>query len=334
MYDNYIAVDYSQQNMAIAKMTNRSDRIVTKDVPSNIKELQLYLSQTEGRSILTIEETTTSQWLYTELKGYVEQILVCDPYRNRLLSDGPKTDKIDAANLVVLLKGNLLKPVFHSGEDFYHLRKIVSGYEDVVKAGVRAQNQRAGLLRGIGKNKATKVLEDPHERFILEGIDKAIDLYLQEKQRYQEEFHRAWKEYPSVRNLESLPGVGEIGAVKIAARVVDARRFEDRGHFLSYCGLIKLEKISGGRSYGRRDPRYCRTLKSVFKTAALTAISAEGSNPFAEYYSHLVEEKNYAPHNARHKVARRIATVAYGILKTEKRFNKEKLFRGKTRQKI
>lgn len=331
MYDNYIAVDYSQRNMAIAKMTNRSDKIVTKDVPSNIKELQLYLSQTKGKNILTIEETTTSQWLYTELKGYVEQIIVCDPYRNRLLSDGPKTDKIDAANLVVLLRGNLLKPVFHSGDDFFHLRKIVSGYEDVVKAGVRVQNQRAGLLRGIGKNKATKVLEDPREKFILEGIDRAIDLYLKEKQRYQEEFHRAWKKYPQVRNLESLPGVGVIGAVKIAARVVDVGRFKDRGHFLSYCGLIKLEKMSGGKNYGRRDPRYCRTLKSVFKTAALTALSAKDSNPFAEYYQHLMEEENYAPHNARHKVARRIAVLAYGILKTKKKFNKEKLVRGQSK---
>ncbi len=331
MYDNYIAVDYSQRNMAIAKMTNSSSKIITKDVPSNIKDLQLYLSQTKGRNILTIEETTTSQWLYTELKGFVETIIVCDPYRNRLLSDGPKSDTIDASNLVVLLKADLLKPVFHSGEEFFNLRKTVSGYEDVVKAGVRAQNQRAGLLRGVGKNKRTKDLEDPHEKFILEGIDKAIDLYLQEKQRYQEEFHRISKKHQQVRNLESLPGVGVIGAVKIAARVVDARRFKDRGHFLSYCGLIKLEKMSGGRSYGKRDPRYCRSLKSVFKTAALTAISSTASNPFAEYYQYLIEEKGYAPYNARNKVARRIAVVAYGMLKSKKKFNKENLVRAKSK---
>lgn len=331
MYDNYIAVDYSQRNMAIAKMTNNSSKIVTKDVPSNIKDLQLYLLQTRGKNILTIEETTTSQWLYTELKGFVETIIVCDPYRNRLLSNGPKTDKIDASNLVVLLKADLLKPVFHSGEEFFSLRKIVSGYEDVVKAGVRLQNQRAGLLRGVGKNKGTKDLEDPHEKFILDGIDREIALYLQEKQRYQEEFHRISKKHQQIRNLESLPGVGVIGAVRIAARVVDAWRFEDRGHFLSYCGLIKLEKMSGGRSYGKRDPRYCRSLKCVFKTAALTAISSTTSNPFAKYYQHLIEEKGYAPYNARNKVARRIAVVAYGMLKSQQRFNKEKLIRAKSK---
>ncbi len=325
MYDHYIAVDYAQQNMAIAKMTGQSTKIVTKDVKSNIKELQLYLSQLKGKKILTIEETTTSQWLYTELKSYVDEIIVCDPYRNHLLSDGPKTDKADAIKLVELLKGNLLKPVFHSGEESFYLRKIVSGYGDIVKAGVRLKNQRAGLFRGIGKDKGEKVLKDSKEEFVLEGIEEGIDLYEKQKQRYEEEFHKIWKRSSQVKNLESLPGIGEIGAVKIAAIVVDARRFEDRGHFLSYCGLIKLEKISGGKSYGKRNPRYCRTLKSVFKTAALTTISSEKNNPFAQYYSHLVKEKGYAPYNARHKVARRIAVLAYGILKTQKRFNKKGL---------
>ena len=325
MYDHYIAVDYAQSNMAIARMTRHSTKIAVIEVKSSIKELQFYLSRLKGKKILTIEETTTSQWLYAELREYVDEIIVCDPYRNRLLSDGPKTDKLDAAKLVVLLKGNLLKPVFHSGEGFFYLRKIVSGYEDVIKAGVRALNQRSALLRGTGKDKREKVLEDAKERFIMTGIDEAIDLYERQKERYAEEFHRIWKQYGQVKNLESIPGIGEIGAVKIAAIVVSARRFENRGHFLSYCGLIKLEKISGGKSYGKRNPRYCRVLKSVFKTAAVTVIDKDADNPFAEYYRYLIKEKCYAKHNARNKVARRIAVVAYGILKSNKQFNRKML---------
>ena len=66
----------------------------------------------KGSICLTIEETTTSQWLYTELKDCVEKLVICDPYRNRLLSEGAKTDKIDAEKLVKLLKADLLKEVF------------------------------------------------------------------------------------------------------------------------------------------------------------------------------------------------------------------------------
>ena len=35
-------------------------------------------------------ETTISQWLYTELRKYVDKIIICDPHRNKLLSEGPK----------------------------------------------------------------------------------------------------------------------------------------------------------------------------------------------------------------------------------------------------
>jgi hypothetical protein len=104
MYDHYIAVDWAQSNMAIARMTKASSAIKVVNVPSSVKELQIFLSRLKGKKTLTFEETSTSQWLYVELKDYVDEIVVCDPYRNHLLSDGPKTDELDAAKLVKLLK--------------------------------------------------------------------------------------------------------------------------------------------------------------------------------------------------------------------------------------
>jgi transposase len=279
------------------------------------------LDQLQGKKVLTFEETTTSQWLYTELKGHVDEIVVCDAYRNKLLSEGPKTDKIDATKLVQLLKANLLKPVFHSGDEFFYLRKIVSGYEDVVKAGVRLKNQRSALFRAQGKGKSEKTLENPKDTFVLDGIDRGILAYEEEKQRYEKEFHKIWKSYPMVKNLETLPGVGEIGAVKIAAIVVDARRFADRAHFLSYCGLIRLDRISGGKSYGSKKPRCCPALKGVFKTAALSVILPSRKSFLSDFFVFLVRDKNYSERNARNAVARRIAVLAYGIMKSNKPFD-------------
>jgi len=325
MYDHYIAVDWAQRNMAIARMTHDSNQVKVIDVPSNIKELQFYLSQLKGKKILTIEETTTSQWLYTELKPYVDEIVVCDPHHNRLLSEGPKTDKIDAEKLVRLLKANFLKPVFHTGDDFIYLRKVVSGYEDVVKAGVRLKNQRAALFRAQGKDKNEQSLEHPTEKFVLEGIDKGIIAYEEEKQRYEKKIHEIYKQYKIVKSLESIPGIGEIGALKIAALVIDPKRFPTRGHFLSYCGLIMLDRISGGKSYGRKKPRYCPSLKSVFKTAAFSVLLPNNDSLLKEYYYFLTKEKNYNERSARNAIARRVATLAYGVLKTEKEFDPRRI---------
>ena len=97
---------------------------------------------------------------------------MCDAYRNKLLSEGAKTDKIDSEKLVQRLRSGLLKRVFHSNDKFIYLRKIISGYEDVVKAGVRVKNQRAVLLRS--NFSATDELKRVEDIFVLDGLDRSI----------------------------------------------------------------------------------------------------------------------------------------------------------------
>lgn len=46
----------------------------------------------------------SSHWLYIELCDAVDRLIICDPCRNRLLSDSPRTDKIDAGKLSFLLQ--------------------------------------------------------------------------------------------------------------------------------------------------------------------------------------------------------------------------------------
>jgi hypothetical protein len=69
-----------------------------------------------------------------------------------------------------------------------------------------------------------------------------------------------------------------------------------QGSTWSYCGLVKHEKFSGGRSYGRRKGRYSRVLKSVYKTATMVALQTAG--PIREYYDHLLS-RGVAERNAR-----------------------------------
>jgi transposase len=224
---------------------------------------------------------------------------------------------------VRLLKAGFLKSVFHSGDALRSLRKIVSGYEDVIKAGVRLKNQRSALFRAVGLSKKESVLNDPSQAFVLEGLDRGIESYEKERIRYEEEFKALYKQQQAIRNLESVPGIGIISAVKVLAMVVDVKRFKDKGRFLSYCGLVKHEKMSGGKSYGQRSPRYCRVLKSVFRISALSVTFHSG--PMKDYYLSLIQNHGYADYNARNRIARRIAILCYGVLKSGKKLNLEKL---------
>ncbi len=328
MFQHYIGLDWAQQNMAIARLTSVSNKPSIIDVASDIKELQFYLKNLKGSKILAFEESNPAQWLYTELKNFVDKIIVCDPYRNHLLKEGGKNDKTDALKIAKSLRSDMLKPVFHCTDEHIYLRKIVSGYEDLIKLGVRLKNQRSALFRAQGKDAGCDSLENKYENFVLKGLDSGIEFYKIEKNLYLQEYKQIRKSFKSIRDLESLPGIGPVGAMTILSVVVEPRRFPNVKSFLSYCGLIKLEKMSGGRSYGKRIPRHSRRLKAVYKIAAMACANASDNNEMKKYFNYLMNEKKYPEYQARHAVARRIATLSYGVLKTKKIYeakNYEKL---------
>jgi transposase len=309
-FDHYVAIDWSLLTMAIGHMSRRDDAPRVFERPTSLKDLKSYLRSLKGRTIITLEESGPAHWLYLELYDYVDRILICDPFHNKLLLHGPKTDKIDAGKLCGLLRAGLLKEVYHSDSTLYELRTLVSAYQDIVCAGVRALNQQRALELGHRDKGKTAV-------FVDEILNKNIDLYKQCKEQYERRFQDLVRHNKHLRFQKGIPGIGIIGAVKILACVVGARRFPGAGKYLGYCGLVKHEKLSGGRSYGRRKPRYSRILKSVYKTAALAAL--RGNNPMREYYDHLLAQ-GVAEHNARHAVARYIARISYGILKSQTRY--------------
>jgi transposase len=225
-----------------------------------------------------------------------------------LLSDGAKTDAIDAGKLCQLLRAGLLKEVYHTTNDIFELRRFISAYEDLVKSGVRLKNQRKALYQGHGESGA-------EAGFILQHIDNGISLYETTKKQYEQRFKDLSAQHRPAQLLQEILGIGVIGSLTILAIVVDARRFPRSSHYLVYCGLVHFRKLSGGRDYGKRTARYNHTLKRVYKLAAMSAISS-ANNPLREYYDTL-RTRGVADHNARHAVARYIARITYGMLKTE-----------------
>lgn len=325
-FDHYISLDWSLVNMSIARLTRKTKQPIVIDVPANLKNLKDYIKNLTGKKILTIEETTTSQWLYVELVDHLDKIVICDPYRNRLLSDGPKTDKIDAGNLCILLKNGLLKEVYHTTDSLYDLRMLVSAYDDQVRAGVRLLNQRSAIYRAehktyksersLGKDKMQN--GNKIKNFVLTSIEEGIELYRTKKESYEKEFEKICRGNKTLRSLNTIPGIGPISSVTILSIVIEGRRFKSPNHYLSYCGLVSHEKLSGGRSYGKRKPRYSRRLKGVYKSAAIRAVNHD--NPLRDYYEYLLTEKKMTEKNAVNTVARYIAKISLGIIKSGKNY--------------
>lgn len=317
MYDYYIAMDWSLEGVSMAYMRSNSIEPKVRDnIPAKIKIIKEYLNELKGRKILTIEETTGSQWLYVELKDSVDKIIICNPKRNRLLEEGSKTDRIDAKKLCYLLRAGLLKEVYHTDDEKYRIRKLVSAHEDLVKSEVRLKNQVSALYRAIGirgkKERSEYKKDDDTLNFILESKTRELEILLEEKRKYEKSFKEISRKEEVINNIKRISGFGPILSVEGYGIVIDASRFKNKYKFWAYSGLVKEKRESGKTSYKRRNKLYNRKLKCIFKMATQAALI--GRNDIREYYEYLLE-KSYTPKDARNAVTRYLATSFYAVMK-------------------
>jgi hypothetical protein len=83
--------------------------------PTSIPELVEVIEAVPRPRKLVIEEGPLADWLYRNLSPRVDEMVVCDPHRNALISkDGDKSDALDWRKLASLYRGEFVKEVHQS----------------------------------------------------------------------------------------------------------------------------------------------------------------------------------------------------------------------------
>ena len=103
IYIQYIALDWSQNVVLMARMHKASTKVQTYTLHADPKEVREIINKFPESKILTIEETKISHWLYVELKDCADEILICNLCSNHLMKDRPQNDTIALPVQVVIL---------------------------------------------------------------------------------------------------------------------------------------------------------------------------------------------------------------------------------------
>jgi transposase len=260
-------------------------------------------------------------------------LVVCNPVANGEYKK-KKTDKLDARKLAKLLRGNFLTPVYHDGSAKEQLRVIMSAYEDLVGDAVRLKNRYKSLFRKEGKGNRIKGgalykdesllegLERKDRRFIGERLYKTLEFMESERAKYVEEILRVSKKFEEIKNLKSLPGIGDLQAAKILAQIIEPMRFRNKYKYYSYCGLVRHMRSSGGKDYGSVKIWGNKSLKCVYKMAAHSIL--RGESELRRYYDSL-RTKGVDHKAAKNAVSRKVAAISLHILKNGVRYSEKKL---------
>jgi len=346
MATSYIGADVDSKMTELA--VERNGKIVFRQrVETSIPALKEFLSGVSGHKALTFEEGPMADWLYRNLKDSVDELVVCDPRRNKLIADdGDKDDPIDAGKLAELHRGGFLRAVYH-GQSMERVlfKQWVGLYHDRVRDAVRHVNKiRArcrmhGLRPPRGFLSNSKVqkqwlgeLKGHGLRGQLEVLLPGLAAVREQVRRARLEMSRRVKVEDIVERWKDLPGVGLVRAATLLAYLDTPWRFASAKKLWKYCGVGLVRTASGTDKKGR--PRkgklqlawaVNRPLKGTVIGAAVSAIE-QGRNVFSDYHRRL-ERQGVSPSNARHAVARKMLTAMWGLWKNSSRFE-EALVRG------
>lgn len=337
----YIGADVHSNSTELA--IERNNKIVHRyKLPTSIAALSNVLDSLKGEKHLVIEEGPMAGWLYRNLSKKVDELIVCDPRRNKLIdSDGDKDDKIDAAKLACLLRGNYLRPVYHSDDEGRtELKRWVSLYHDRVRDAVRNINKiraccrmhgisipRLVVRRAAARDKWLSQTSNQMLAKQLELLWIGYDATSRQVRIARRRLSILGSKYPVIKFWSQLPGIGLVRATTLFAYLDTPWRFRRKNKLWKYCGVGLQRTTSGTDSKGRPKPARLQlpwAVNRTLKNAVLGAVSSvinQKNNLFKEHYERMLED-GIMPSNARHAVARKLLTVMWAMWKTNSRFNK------------
>ena len=218
---HFMALDTHCQFCELVAMTEGGHVVRRDRVATTIPDLVEAIAQVPRPRFLVIEEGPIADWLYRNLVGHVDEMVVCDPRRNHLVAkESDKDDPIDAEKLAHLYRGGYVKRVHHpESVERVLFKRLVALYHDRVRQRVREANGLMSQFRRCGVF--------VHESAFVAPADRpALVARLPEHAVLQADIELLWKSYDAV--AEQVVALRQ-QAVRLGPAEPQLRRFTSDG---------------------------------------------------------------------------------------------------------
>ena len=327
---HFMALDTHCQFCELVAMTERGVVVRRDRAATTIPDLVAAIAHVPRPRFLVIEEGPIADWLYRNLVGHVDEMVVCDPRRNHLVAkESDKDDPIDAEKLAHLYRGGYVKRVHHpESVERVLFKRLVALYHDRVRQRVREANRLMSQFRRCGvfvhesgfaapADRPALVARLPDHAVLQASIEllwKSYDAVAAQVVELRRHVVRLGRAEPQVRRFTGLPGIRWVRAVTFFVFVDTPWRFASKSALWRYLGIGLERRHSGsGPVLVGVAPNANRTLKNMILGAAKSAI-ASGDNPFAQQHERWCT-MGLSPRNARRNVARSLAATLWGMWK-------------------
>ncbi|MBU4444910.1 IS110 family transposase [bacterium] len=327
----YIGLDVHSDHINCAVIDEQGNLIYHDCFNTSLKNLINLSEKLKHPLSLVYEEGELADWLYQGLRSSFEEIVVADPIENRLIYGGDqKSDPIDPLKLATLLRGGFINPVHHTWDHHRsQFKQLVFAYHDMAKQVTRTKNKIKAYYRKQGiiiktdsvyhPDKRTLFIKESRHPEIIEKYYQFLDLFQQEKNRFERTLKKESRHYPIIRRFLKIPGVGIVTATTFFTIIDDPNRFARKQQLWSYAHLGKSVHQSGNYEVTRRQRKGNRLLKYVIKIAAGDAVRQK-TNEFTRAYIRMVNIQQKEPKLAYRIIARKLATIMWTMWKNNQSY--------------
>jgi transposase len=247
----------------------------------------------------------------------------------RPISAGGKTDRLDAMKLAEFLAKGMLKSVTIPTPDEHGLREMerrrqrLIGNRRKLKQNIKSFLLRNGLSGAVELAQWTKASVEKLRRLemgnaylqaTLESFMSELDLLNAQIQKMKEALTRESARQGKgvmLRNLKTIPGVGETVAQTFAAEIFRPERFERAEEICAYVGLAPIISQSGqsqGKAFLRQVGQ--NYFRSILVESAWASIRRD--KYFRDFYTRIRSKTNL-PQKAIVAVARKLLIVIWRV---------------------
>ncbi len=327
---NYIGVDCHISSLDFAVVNEKGTIIEKAEVNTGVKEFMEFVKSIPKPRKIYIEEGELAGWLLETSLKFGEKLIITDPKINKWIGKaGKKDDKIDAAKLAQLARGNYIKEIYHPINNRRRFKQLVFAYHDTVKSQTRIKNKIKASFRTEGircsgdtvysekyrKEWQKRLPGNKVVRLIVNELWTQLDRTREAKETLKRHIRIQGKQFSEIKRFSKVPGIGLIHASTISAIIETPHRFGNKKKVWMYAGIGLVERSSGEKVYSRKLTReYNRLLKNAVKQATEAAISAK-DNQFRRQYLRLTIEKGIPSYKAKLTVARSLLAALYGMWK-------------------
>ena len=272
-------------------------------------------------------------------------IYVVNTLENHYLSRSmKKTDKQDAKKLAIQLWKRILpRPIYIPCKEERDIRQLISHRHFLVKDLTRIKNRTNYLVsnydiklskRSLGNNaqwsRLSEKIHNLNDKILFLEFDLLYKQYLmlQEQVAKIENLIRTKISEENRLNemyekLFTIPGMGKISSSSLIGCIGDINRFSNVRELVSYLGLCPRIRESGGKSIGGRSitKRGNSLLRGYLTQVAVAVLRSRRPEalPLKLWYERLRKKKGWR--TARVALARKMAAIAFGVLKTNRSFD-------------